>query len=47
MALLKRREHWLCSWVLFVYLVKAFVFVNRSLLLAILGKFGVPDHSAH
>ena len=44
MALLKRREHWLGSWVLFVDLVKAFNSVDRSLLLAILGKFGVPDH---
>ena len=44
MALLKRREHRLGSWVLFVDLVKAFDSVDRSLLLAILGKFGVPDH---
>ena len=39
MALLKRREHGLGSWVLFVDLVKAFNSVDRSLLLAILGKF--------
>jgi len=44
MALLKRREHGLGSWVLFVDLIKAFDSVDRSLLLAILGKFGVPDH---
>ena len=44
MALLTRREHGLGSWVLFVDFVKAFDSADRSLLLAILGKFGVPGH---
>jgi len=45
-ALQKRKEHMQDSWVLFIDLVKAFDTVNRTALIAILRKFGVPNHLA-
>ena len=44
MALLKRKEHGLGTWVLFVDLVKAFDSVDRTVMLDLLGKYGVPAH---
>jgi Reverse transcriptase (RNA-dependent DNA polymerase) len=44
MALLKRKEHGLGSWVLFVDLVKAFDSVDRTVMLEILAKYGAPAH---
>jgi len=43
-ALMKRREHQQDSWVLLIDLIKAFPGVNRELMFAVLGKFGVPPH---
>ena len=43
-ALQKRKEHDLDSWILFVDLVKAFDSVPRAALFAILRRFGLPDH---
>jgi hypothetical protein len=46
-ALMKRKEHGLASWVLFVDLVKAFDSVPRGVLFEVLRKFGVPPHLIH
>lgn len=43
-AMSKRKEHNLETWVLFIDLVKAFDTVPRELLFQILRKFGLPDH---
>ena len=43
-ALQKRKEHDVDSWVLFIDLVKAFDSVPREALFAILRKFGMPAH---
>jgi hypothetical protein len=42
MAWLKRKEHGLGTWALYVDLVKAFV--DRALMLDILRRYGVPEH---
>jgi hypothetical protein len=44
MALLKRKEHGLSTWALYVDLVKAFDSVDRALMLDILRRYGVPEH---
>jgi hypothetical protein len=44
MALLKRKEHGLSTWALYVDLVKAFDSVDRALMLDILRCYGVPEH---
>ena len=43
-ALQKRKEHNMDSWILFVDLVKAFDSVPRAALFAVLRRFGLPDH---
>jgi hypothetical protein len=43
-ALMKRKEHNLATWGLFIDLVKAFDSVNRAALWLVLRKFGFPDH---
>ena len=47
LALLKRKEHGLNTWALYVDLVKAFDSVDRKLMLDILRRFGVPEHLIH
>jgi hypothetical protein len=44
LSLLKRREHGLDTWVLFIDLIKAFDTVPREALFAVLKKFGLPPH---
>jgi hypothetical protein len=44
MALLKRKEHGLSTYVLFLDLVKAFDTVPREALFMVLQKFGLPGH---
>jgi len=44
MALLKRKEHGLGTWTLYVDLVKAFDSVDRSMMFGILLRYGVPEH---
>ena len=44
MALQKRKEHELDTWLLFIDLVKAFDTVPRSSLWKVLAKYGVPPH---
>ena len=43
-ALQKRKEHELDTWLLFIDLVKAFDTVPRSSLFKVLAKYGVPPH---
>lgn len=43
-ALLKRKEHGLDTWVLFIDLVKAFDSVNHEAAFTIMKKFGFPNH---
>ena len=43
MALQKRKEHGLSSWVVFIDLVKAFDTVPREALFTVLRKYGLPD----
>jgi hypothetical protein len=43
MALQKRKEHGLSSWVVFIDLVKAFDTVPREALFTVLKKYGLPD----
>ena len=43
-ALQKRREHGLDSWLLFIDLIKALDTVPREMLFAVLEKFGIPPH---
>jgi hypothetical protein len=43
MALQKRKEHGLSSWVVFIDLVKAFDTVPRDALFTVLKKYGLPD----
>ena len=42
LAMKKRREHGLETWILFLYLVKAFGRVPRQLLRDVLHRFGAP-----
>ena len=44
MALQKRKEHELDTWLLFIDLIKAFDTVPRSSLWKVLAKYGVPPH---
>jgi exonuclease III len=43
LALQKRKEHGLDSWVVFIDLIKAFDSVPRNMLFAVLKKFGIPQ----
>jgi hypothetical protein len=47
MALLKRKEHGLGTWTLYVDLVKAFDSVDRPLMFDILRRYGAPERLVH
>jgi hypothetical protein len=44
MVWLKRKEHGLGTWALYVVLVKAFDSVDPALMLDILRRYSVPEH---
>ncbi len=43
MALQKRKEHGLSSWVVFIDLVKAFDTIPREALFTVIKKYGLPE----